>query len=109
MPSSTPSNRQRKSTSRGEQLAEYGRVALLATASAMILWFFMNAPEMAAAQSKMAMQQAGAIERENRSLCEKWGLRPGTHEHTLCTMDVQVLRRENEAQSVAPTVYSVYF
>jgi len=32
------------------------------------------------------------IAAENRSYCEKWGMKQGTHEHALCTIDLQELR-----------------
>jgi hypothetical protein len=33
---------------------------------------------------------------ENNFYCKKWGLAAGTHEHTLCTMDVQEIRAKHE-------------
>ena len=37
--------------------------------------------------------RAPKIAAENRSYCEKWGMRSGTREHTLCTIDLQALRK----------------
>ncbi len=34
------------------------------------------------------------IAEENRAFCEKWGMKQGTHEHLLCTMDLQQLREK---------------
>jgi hypothetical protein len=50
-----------------------------------------NLPEMARrAESLRALKTAG----ENRAYCEKWGMKPGTHEHAVCTMDLRQLRRK---------------
>ena len=35
---------------------------------------------------------------ENSSYCEKWGMKRQTHEHTLCTMDLQELRKKIEQE-----------
>jgi hypothetical protein len=36
------------------------------------------------------------IAAENRSYCEKWGMKSGTHEHALCTIDLRQLRKSVE-------------
>jgi len=41
-------------------------------------------------------ERAQELIAENQSYCTKWGLVPGTHEHTLCTMDVQEIRAKHE-------------
>jgi len=30
--------------------------------------------------------------------CEKWGMKTGTHEHTLCTLDLQEIRAHEGAR-----------
>jgi hypothetical protein len=35
---------------------------------------------------------------ENSSYCEKWGMKRGTHAHTLCMMDLQRLRQKIEQE-----------
>jgi len=37
---------------------------------------------------------------ENRFYCEKWGLRPTTHEHVICTMDLNDIRAQAEQRLV---------
>jgi hypothetical protein len=36
------------------------------------------------------------IARENKRYCEKWGMQTGTHEHLICTMDLDAIRAEVE-------------
>jgi hypothetical protein len=40
--------------------------------------------------------RAQEIFEENRTYCEKWGMRAGTHEHTLCTFDLNEIRAKHE-------------
>lgn len=44
------------------------------------------------AESLRALQTAA----ENRAYCEKWGMKQGTREHTLCTTDLRQLRKRIE-------------
>jgi hypothetical protein len=36
------------------------------------------------------------ISQENKRYCEKWGMPAGTHEHIICTMDLDAIRAEVE-------------
>jgi hypothetical protein len=38
------------------------------------------------------------LSEENGAYCEKWGIKPGTHEHTLCKNDLQGLREKVEQE-----------
>ena len=88
-----PNNRGRKSGLSGEQIAETGRLALYAVATATAVWLMMHVPEMAAAQAQADTIRAAAMDQENRDVCERKGLSPRTHAHTLCTMDMQAQRQ----------------
>ena len=104
MPSSWPRHQppnDRDSTSDGARFAEMGRIALLAVLTAFVGWLMMHMPEMTAARAQAEVREAAAIDRQNRSYCEKWGLRRGTHEHTLCTIDLQEVRRQTETRAAA--------
>src|SRR5262249_10885282 len=47
-------------------------------------WFFGRA----AAEQQLAAE----IAEENRAYCEKWGMRAGTREHSMCTLDLDEIR-----------------
>ncbi len=71
--------------------------ALWAIAAAWVICFVVfvapNLPEMARRAEAFHELKVRA---ENRAYCEKWGMKVGTHEHTLCTMDLQALRKQIE-------------
>ena len=46
------------------------------------------------AESLRALQIAA----DNRSYCERWGMKRGTREHTLCTEDLYELRKRIEQE-----------
>jgi hypothetical protein len=71
-------------------------VALWSLLTAVALYLVLSIPRMSAAQLAAAHQRALNIAEENRRYCEKWGMAPGTHEHTLCTLDLQELRSRIE-------------
>ncbi len=78
---------------------EFVECALWATMLAFVIYFLIffapHLPEMARrAESIRALEIAA----ENSSYCEKWGMKRGTHEHTLCTMDLQELRKKIERE-----------
>ena len=74
----------------------YDRVesALWAALLAFVIYFVVhilpNLPENARRAESM---RALTIAAENRSYCERWGMRSGTHQHALCTIDLQALRK----------------
>ena len=53
-------------------------------------------PKISEARAIAERQRAQELIAENRFYCTKWGLAVGTHEHTLCTMDVQEIRTKHE-------------
>jgi hypothetical protein len=81
---------------RTQRIFSIVHVALWSLLTAVMLFLILNIPRMSAAQSAAAHQRALNIAEENRSYCEKWGMEPGTHEHTLCTLDLQELRARIE-------------
>ena len=104
----SPNNRDRCRVLSGEQIADYGRLGLYAVITAATVWFLMQLPGLAAAAARGQAVQAAAMERQNRSMCEKWGLRRGTHEHTLCTIDLQELRRQDETRTDATSATMLF-
>jgi hypothetical protein len=67
--------------------------ALAAAAAAIMIMYF---PRILEARATIERQRAQEITEENRAYCEKWGLKAGTHEHTLCTLDLQEIRAKVE-------------
>ena len=79
------------------QVYDWIEFALWAGLTAFVIYFVIfiapNVPEIARrAESIRAMNNAA----ENSSYCEKWGMKRGTHEHTLCAMDLQEFRKKIE-------------
>ena len=67
--------------------------ALLSFVICFVSFIAPNLPEMARrAESLRAVKTAA----ENGAYCEKWGMKPGTREHAVCTMDLRQLRRQIE-------------
>lgn len=64
----------------------------IAGAAALII----NIPRMSEARAIAERQRLMALSAENRFYCEKWGMRAGTHEHTLCMLDLQEIRARVE-------------
>jgi hypothetical protein len=64
--------------------------AVLFASVVMILAFVV--PHLPEARATAARQQAAELSAESKFYCEKWGMRPGTHRYTLCTLDLQEIR-----------------
>src|SRR5215467_6753607 len=67
--------------------------ALAAAGAAIMIMYF---PRILEARATIERQRAQEITEENRAYCEKWGLKAGTHEHTLFTLDLQEIRAKVE-------------
>jgi hypothetical protein len=67
--------------------------ALLIAGAAFLL---LHIPQMRDARVIAEVQRAQEISEENKSFCEKWGMRAGTHEHLICTMDLDAIRAKVE-------------
>jgi hypothetical protein len=57
----------------------------------MIIATIRRIPEM---RAKFEQNRAQEISEENKVYCEKWGKREGTHEYTLCTIDLFEIREK---------------
>ena len=67
--------------------------ALLIAGTAFLL---LHIPQMRDARARAEAQRALEISQENTLYCEKWGMRAGTHEHLVCTMDLDAIRAKVE-------------
>jgi hypothetical protein len=71
-------------------------MVLCAALAAWTAILISSIPRMTQASAVVARQRVQELIDENQSYCAKWGLVPGTHEYTLCTMDVQEIRAKHE-------------
>jgi len=67
--------------------------ALWALLAAFVLYFLVFlAPALPEIARRAESIRALNVAAENRSYCERWGMKQGTQAHTLCTSDLQELR-----------------
>jgi hypothetical protein len=78
------------------RIYEIARTTLWAVVAAWAAIMIMNIPRIVEARATLERQRVQEIFEENRLYCEKWGMRAGTHEHTLCTLDLQEIRGKIE-------------
>lgn len=55
-------------------------------------------PNLSEIRSRAESSRILKIAAENGSYCERWGMQPGTHAHTLCKKDLQELRQKVEQE-----------
>jgi hypothetical protein len=65
--------------------------ALLIAGSAFLL---LHIPQMREAGAIAEAQQVQEISEQSRFYCEKWGMPARSHEHLICTMDLDQIRTE---------------
>jgi hypothetical protein len=76
-------------------------IALWAILITFVVYFSIFVlPHVPEARAKAEVLRALEISAENRTVCEKWGMRDGTHEHTLCTLDLQNIRAMAERRII---------
>ena len=81
------------------------RAALWALVAAWIAIIIVNIPRLPEARAIIERQKAQQISEENRFYCEKWGLRANTHEHVICTMDLNDIRAQVEQRLVEDSIF----
>jgi len=79
------------------QVYDWIETALWASLASFVICFLLfvapNLTEMARrAESVRVLKELA----ENRAYCAKWGMKEGTREHTLCTMDLRDFRKKIE-------------
>jgi hypothetical protein len=71
--------------------------ALWAGLVAFVIYFLINVvPNLPEMTRRAESMRALKIAAEKRSYCERWGMKQGTREHALCTIDLQELRTSIE-------------
>ena len=78
---------------------DYVESVLWASLAVFVSYFLIfvvpKLPEIRSRAESIRMLRVSA---ENSSYCEKWGMKPGSHDHTLCKMDLQELRDKIEQE-----------
>jgi hypothetical protein len=71
-------------------------MALWALAIGAVVFLFLHIPQMREARAIAEAQRVQEIAEENKRYCQKWGMQAGTHEHLICTMDLDAIRAKVE-------------
>ena len=78
------------------QVYDTVHMALWALLVAGVVFLLLNIPRMQETRAIAEAQRVLEISQENKLYCEKWGMRSGTHEHIICTMDLDAIRAKVE-------------
>jgi hypothetical protein len=79
------------------RIYDNAHAALWAALLVFVLYFAVFvAPKLPEARARVERERIQEISAENRFYCEKWKIPEGTHEHTLCTLDLQEIRAKVE-------------
>jgi hypothetical protein len=81
---------------RSRKIYDTVNAALWALLTASVVMFFINSPRIVDARKLVERERLKEVSDENRFYCEKWGMKAGTHEHVLCTLDLQEIRARVE-------------
>jgi hypothetical protein len=72
-------------------------IAIWALGFAMIAYLIVFIiPHLPEARARAERERIQEISVENKFYCEKWKMPEGTHEHTMCTLDLQAIRAKVE-------------
>ena len=76
------------------QVYDWVESALWAGLLAFVLCFLIHvAPNLLEMTRHAESMRILKIAAEDRAYCENWGMKPGTHAHARCTIDLQALRK----------------
>ena len=78
------------------QIYDTIHMALWALLVAATVFLLLHIPQMRDARAIAETQRALEISQENRLYCEKWGMRTGTLDNMICTMDLDAIRAKVE-------------
>ena len=87
------------------RIYDYVEQALWAFAIAMGLVTIWSILHISEARERFERIRAQEIFEENRNYCEKWGMRSGTHEHILCTFDLDQIRAKHERRIAGDMIF----
>ncbi len=78
--------------STAQRVFDVVQAGLWALGAALALWFAINAPALSRARATADMRRALEIAHDDWTYCEKWGMAPGTAQHSTCLQDLAELR-----------------
>ena len=70
--------------------------ALWALLLAGTVFLLLHIPQMRDARAIAEAKRMQEIAEQNKFYCQKWGMPAGSHEHLICTMDLDHIRQEVE-------------
>jgi hypothetical protein len=89
----------------GRRIYDFVHVTLWALLAVWVVIMIIHIPQMSDARATAERHRVLEISAENGFYCEKWGMTPGTHEHTLCTLDLQDIRAKIEQRIADDTAF----
>jgi hypothetical protein len=60
------------------------------------VWLLLHLPQMRDARARAEAQRVQEVSEENKLYCQKWGMPARSHEHVICTMDLDHIRKDVE-------------
>ena len=60
------------------------------------VWLLLHIPQMRDARARAEAQRVQEVSEENKLYCEKWGMPARSHEHVICMMDLNHIRKDVE-------------
>ena len=76
--------------------------ALLIAGSVVLL---LHIPEMRKGRAIAEARRLQDVSEQNRFYCEKWGMPARSHEHVICAMDLDRIRKETEESILAEAAF----
>lgn len=84
-----------------EQIYKAFEVFFIALAVMLSLAGLMFVPQAIEAQRMAEIERLQDVALENAMICERWGLKRGTSEHSACTLDLDALRASQDRATTA--------
>ena len=79
--------------------------ALWALVISGTVWLLLHIPQMRDARARAEAQRVQEVSEENKLYCEKWGMPARSHEHVICAMDLDHIRKEIEKRITDETAF----
>jgi hypothetical protein len=81
------------------QIHSWVESGLWAVLVASVIYFTIHVlPHLPEIQARIESIRAAKVTAENSAYCEKWGMKKGTHEYTVCTIDLLEFRKNIEKE-----------
>jgi hypothetical protein len=86
---------------RVHRVSDIVNIGFLVLVVALIALAIILIPREKEFQKAAEIQRAQEISNENKEYCEKWGMKVGSHEHNLCTIDLNEIRARQDKRTTA--------